>query len=305
MDAGAISVERHGDHYRIRLTGTVTPQTVGDLRALTLHARYTELDATRAHVPPEAAELLRDWQVQDRHGLTLHLLLPSGADHEEDGDALPVDVPDLLAHELRSPLTMAHLRLQTLAGRLAGLGHPAEAAECQRILGSLQHLSGLLETYVAASGSWDFTPLDLRTLCAGLADARAEQLGLGPVRVVTGPSPVWVRGEARALAQTLWNLVRNGLEAGAPDGEVTVAVEATPDRGIAEVVVSDRGPGFPADMLAAPPSRYRTSKPEGMGVGLAICRWILHRHGGALQLANRDGGGQARVILPLAKPAAR
>ena len=305
MDAGAISLERHGDRYRIRVTGTVTPQTVGDLRALTLHARHTELDAAHAHVPPEAAELLRAWQVQDRHHLTLHLPLPPGTHEEENTDTLPVDIPDILAHELRSPLAMAHLRLQSLEDRLGGLGRSEDAAECRRILGSLRHLSGLLETYLAASGSWDFTTLDLRTICLDLAGARADQLGLGPVRVVPGPDAVWVRGEARALAQALWNLVRNGLEEGAPDGEVSVSVEGAPQRGIAEVFISDCGPGFTAELLTGPQSRYRSSKPQGMGVGLAICRWILHRHGGALQLANRDGGGQARVMLPLATPPPR
>lgn len=299
MDASGIVVERRGDRCFIRVTGKLTPQTVTELRALTLQARHTEVDATAARVPEEAEELLHQWRAQDRR-LTLHLSLRPGSGGEGD-DALPVEVPDLLAHELRSPLTVAHLRLQTLSTLLAGKGLPEEADACRAILGSLEHLSGLLDTYLAASGPWNFSRVDLRELCAKLAEGPCEQLGLGAVQVVADAS-VWVRGEPRALTQAIWNILRNGLEAGAPAGPVTVRVGALSAEGMAEVLIQDSGPGFPARVIAAPFSLYHSTKPRGMGIGLPICRWILQRHGGALELENTDHGGQVRVLLPAVSP---
>lgn len=301
MEAGGITIERHGDRWLVRVTGRLTVAMVNDLRAMTLRARHTDLDATAAHVAPEAAELLRAWQAQDHHHFSLHLPVAPDVGEDAEGVAPPVDVPDLLAHELRTPLALAHLRLQALAGRMDHEGRGHDATECRQILGSLQQLAGVLDMYLTANGPWTFSPLDLRTLCLELGGAPAEQLGLGTVRPLPGSEAAWVRGEPRALRQALWNLVRNGLEAGAPNGAVTISVRVLAGRGIAEVLVRDSGAGFPAHMLATPLTHHASHKPQGMGIGLAICRWILHRHGGALQLRNQAGGGEARVILPLAQ----
>lgn len=111
-----------------------------------------------------------------------------------------------------------------------------------------------------------------------------------------------MRGAPRALAQAIWNIVCNGLEAGAPAGPGTVRVGALPAEGMAEVLIQDNGPGFPARVIAAPFSPYHSTKPRGMGVGLPIWRWILQRHDGAMELENTDHGGQVRVLLPAISP---
>ena len=77
------------------------------------------------------------------------------------------------------------------------------------------------------------------------------------------------------------------------------------DDGIAEVVVSDRGPGIPEadrDAVFAP---FFTTKEEGSGLGLAIAREFAVAHGGALRAEARDGGGVALVLrLPREGPLA-
>ncbi|MEM7545401.1 MAG: PAS domain S-box protein [Pseudomonadota bacterium] len=57
------------------------------------------------------------------------------------------------------------------------------------------------------------------------------------------------------------------------------------------VTVSDTGPGIPADMLTAIFDPMVTSKPDGVGVGLAICRSIIHAHGGQIWAENNPDGG--------------
>jgi signal transduction histidine kinase len=82
-----------------------------------------------------------------------------------------------------------------------------------------------------------------------------------------------------------------------------VAVRASLDDGVAEVGVSDRGPGIPEadrDAVFAP---FFTTKEQGSGLGLAIAREFAGAHGGDLRAESRDGGGVTIVLrLPRAGP---
>jgi signal transduction histidine kinase len=106
--------------------------------------------------------------------------------------------------------------------------------------------------------------------------------------------------DAVMIEQVVVNLLRNALEAVAtlpapPPDAVTVQVEG--DAESVAIRVSDRGPGI------ADPARlfqpFYTTKPEGMGLGLAICRTVVESHGGRLWAEDNPGGGaQLTVRLP-------
>ena len=66
--------------------------------------------------------------------------------------------------------------------------------------------------------------------------------------------------------------------------------------------VTDTGPGIPPDRLRQVFEPFVTTKPNGMGLGLAVCRTIVTAHGGRLSAAQADGGGAMFLIdLPAAK----
>ncbi|MEL7371988.1 MAG: ATP-binding protein, partial [Myxococcota bacterium] len=92
-------------------------------------------------------------------------------------------------------------------------------------------------------------------------------------------------------------LVRNGVDAAlaVEHGEVQVHWHATPQ--FVQLVVADNGPGIAdADNLFVP---FFTTKPDGSGIGLALCRQIAEAHGGTLTLNNRaDAGCESRLRLP-------
>ena len=70
----------------------------------------------------------------------------------------------------------------------------------------------------------------------------------------------------------------------------------------AELSVSDRGPGIPADKLKDVFEPFFTTKAEGMGMGLSISRTIVEAHDGLINAKNRDNGGTSLLIrLPLAR----
>jgi two-component system, NtrC family, nitrogen regulation sensor histidine kinase NtrY len=120
------------------------------------------------------------------------------------------------------------------------------------------------------------------------------------VHVVPGP-PAWVRGDADQLEQLLINLVKNGVEAARETGGgVTVTWNEAP--GEVELVVEDEGPGLLETRNLFVP--FYTTKPEGSGIGLALCRQIAEAHRGTLSLKNATDrrGCDARFRLPRVAP---
>jgi len=120
------------------------------------------------------------------------------------------------------------------------------------------------------------------------------------VQVVPGP-PAWVRGDADQLEQLLINLLKNAVEAaGETGGGVSIGWEEAP--GEVELIVSDEGPGLLDSRNLFVP--FYTTKPEGSGIGLVLCRQIAEAHRGTLSLRNAEGrrGCDARLRLPRVAP---
>jgi len=120
------------------------------------------------------------------------------------------------------------------------------------------------------------------------------------VRVVPGPD-AWIRGDADQLEQLLINLLKNAVEAASETGGgVRIGWEEAP--GEVELVVSDEGPGLLDSRNLFVP--FYTTKPEGSGIGLVLCRQIAEAHRGTLSLRNAEGrrGCDARLRLPRVAP---
>jgi signal transduction histidine kinase len=135
----------------------------------------------------------------------------------------------------------------------------------------------------------------------GFAEIDARKAGVAIVRDVPSDLPP-IYADRVMIEQVLLNLVKNAIEATqGTEGRREVAVTARPDGGRAvEVAVVDRGRGFEpeqADKLFLP---FYTTKPDGMGMGLSICRSIVEFHGGRLWAQpNPAGGSVFRFTLPI------
>ena len=108
------------------------------------------------------------------------------------------------------------------------------------------------------------------------------------------------------IEQILINLLRNALEAIGDGGSLrgTVLIEAKVlDAGFVEVRVVDSGPGFPPQLLENAFLPLSSSKAEGLGIGLPLCRSIVEAHGGKLWLDHGSRGGAVHFTLPIAKVA--
>ena len=113
-----------------------------------------------------------------------------------------------------------------------------------------------------------------------------------------------VRGDRIQLQQVLLNIVLNAVDAMkllAPDSR-HLTVRTKRDEGSVRVAVSDCGPGIDADEIQRIFEPFYTTKRDGLGMGLPICRSIVESHGGRLWAENNpDGGATFYFTVPVQK----
>ena len=125
-------------------------------------------------------------------------------------------------------------------------------------------------------------------------------------RLMDGLAPV--EGDRVQLQQVVLNLILNAVEAMSSVGdgfrELLISTEQSPAHGVL-VAVRDSGPGIDPENLERIFEAFYTTKSNGMGMGLAICRSIIEAHGGRLSASGNAGPGATfQVILPASRQAA-
>ena len=115
-----------------------------------------------------------------------------------------------------------------------------------------------------------------------------------------------VKGDSVQLQQVILNLMLNAFSAMNEAGldsprRVVVRTKSLDDSNVL-VEVQDSGVGIVVQKLESIFEPFVTSKPEGLGIGLSLCRSIIRRHGGTISAANNPGGGATfSITLPVAR----
>lgn len=203
-------------------------------------------------------------------------------------------------HDLRTPLTIMRGNLEQLRDGLVPEDEEQETLEL--LSDEVERMARLVEDLMllARTEQPDFLrtgPVDLGDLAVAIL-RRAETI----------PGPTWraqpgvgvVEADGERLTQAALNLVTNAARYSPPGQPVTIGTRLS--RGVAELWVSDSGPGVPADRRATifdrfvrGPERRRT----GTGLGLAITRAIADAHGGELTVDDGpEGGARFRLSFP-------
>ncbi|MDB5553491.1 MAG: nodV1 [Rhizobium sp.] len=112
-----------------------------------------------------------------------------------------------------------------------------------------------------------------------------------------------VQGDRVQLQQVMLNLIVNAIQAmsGIEKGlrELQISIDAVPSEGGVRVGVRDTGPGLSPESLSRLFEPFNTTKPEGMGMGLSICRSIIEAHGGRLWATECEPRGALfQFIIP-------
>jgi len=199
------------------------------------------------------------------------------------------------SHELRSPLARIRMGLELMGGE-----HPSAAAR-EEISRNIAELDQLIDEILLAS-RLDAKEADMGTVetvdLTGLAAEECARVDADlEVSEGTHSDALTVRGVPRLLRRAIRNLLENARRYGAGETSVELASRGN----LAEIRVSDRGPGVPAaqrERIFEPFYRLpgASERNGGVGLGLALVKSITERHGGSVRCEDRPGGGASFVI---------
>ena len=214
-----------------------------------------------------------------------------------------------VSHELRTPLNAVlgwlHLiRTGKLDARTQRRGF--ESIE-RNVRLQAQLTADLLDVSKALTGRLrlDVRPVSLNT---AVSEAISQVSSAATAKDVTldvklDDEPVIVRGDANRLRQVVWHLLANAIKFTPRQGRIEVRLESNDH---ATVTVADSGPGIAEEFLPRVFDRFTqadsspTRASGGLGIGLALVRELVERHGGDIRVASREGGGTVFTIrLPL------
>jgi nitrogen fixation/metabolism regulation signal transduction histidine kinase len=205
----------------------------------------------------------------------------------------------VIAHELNNSLAP----ITSLAHSGQMLADAPDAERLSRVFSTIEERASHLATFIDGYARFAKLPrprpaaVEWKPLLAGLQDSLSFR-----IREPLPAKPAWV--DAAQIEQVLINLIKNAVESGSPEDEVTLTVRERED-GVA-IEVRDRGAGLTDEVLRDALLPFYSTKPKGTGLGLTLCREIVEAHGGRLSIANRDGGGAlVTVWLPSGPEALR
>jgi len=228
--------------------------------------------------------------------------------------ALLGELSGSLAHELNQPLTSVLINAQATQQLLEqGRLEPATLQEIlvdivndtRRAGEVIRRLRMLLRHGQAVMERVDLEAI-VREVLKLLNSDLIERHVTVHTRFESGTPPVI--GDRVQLQQVVLNLLLNACEAMAEsDRPRQIWVEVHPsDRSEVRLLVKDEGMGIPPDRLGQIFEAFVTTKSEGLGLGLSLCRRIIEHHGGAIIASNTDTGGAAfEFSLPRAPEAVR
>jgi signal transduction histidine kinase len=288
---GALSVST------VRQDRAWTDALVSGLRLLaeafaSLHARrLAERDMRAAEA--EAAE----WRERLAHVVRVHTV---------------GEMSVALAHELRQPL--GAIENYALAARRRALAPSPDLAKIAELLDKvvgqstragdvLSRVRGLVKRHDVRLAALDVE--QAIGTCLDIVRADCESHGIVVERRRASGLPHAMADDVH-VQQVLLNLLRNAMDA-VLELPATAARSITVETGVAgaDVVcvrVSDRGPGIPESDLERVFESFYSTKSDGLGIGLAICRKLIEAHGGTLRASCNPGGGAAFAFtLPVAR----
>jgi C4-dicarboxylate-specific signal transduction histidine kinase len=226
--------------------------------------------------------------------------------------ALVGEIAGSIAHEISQPLS-AILTNADAAENLLGEPHPP-LDEIRRMLADIRrddlrandivrHLHSLLKRRELQTTMLDLNEVAATALSLIQPVARKR---LVTVRSFLDAQLPPIRGDAIHLEQVLLNLMMNAMDAMAsntasgPTERILDVATSRYDKYSAAITVTDTGPGIAAAYRPRIFDSFFSTKKEGMGLGLAIARTIVHAHGGKIwQEGTSAGGAVFKFTIPL------
>jgi C4-dicarboxylate-specific signal transduction histidine kinase len=218
--------------------------------------------------------------------------------------AVAGELATVLAHELNQPLAAVCLQAD-VAAHLAGNASPELTAALGEVAEQSRRAAEIVRTIRRTVRKTDpeRALVDVNEavrVVTRLLDWKARRAGVAVTARLTDPLPP-TYGDRVQIEQIVFNLLQNAIEAvvARGDGSRTVQIETASEGDMVLVRVRDSGVGLTAPERVF--ERFYTTKPDGMGLGLAISRSAAEAHGGRLSARSIEGGAEFTLSLPFGK----
>ena len=209
------------------------------------------------------------------------------------------------AHELMAPLIASETRARLLEDQLHDHDVGRAGANLQDLIRGLSRMRQLVDTLLRDARSCGMPlerkPVNLQQLVTDAVESLDAEIRAYQVRVLAAELPV-VEGDGALLGVVFNNLLLNALRYGPRNGG-DVRIRARRERAQWRISVTSQGETIPVDDRTRIFERYSRGTHErrivGAGLGLAICRSIVERHGGIIGVAPvRAGGNRFYFTIP-------
>lgn len=218
-----------------------------------------------------------------------------------------------LSHELRTPLNSILGWLQLLRGKRNGTGAVNTAHALEVIERNARAQSELISDILFISRiitgklKLNFAAIDLISVLEAAIDVVLPSIEAKEIRLEKdfGSDGGQIKGDPDRLQQIFWNILSNAVKFTPPGGRILIRVRRRKSQ--VEIEISDSGQGIEAEFLPYIFERFRqadntyTRKVGGLGLGLAIVRYLVELHGGGISVKS-DGlnrGASFKVTLPI------
>ncbi len=215
-----------------------------------------------------------------------------------------------LAHELNQPLTAAANYLNVLRAldqKDSSLDGYSRADVLNLAANSVLDAGKIIKKMrnFTSGGNLQRAPVSLAAIADNAVRHANGKVARGTLEIIINvPKRLMIDVDAMQIEQILANLLRNAAEAMTHQHNGKITLSAREHDGFVDLHVTDNGPGIPDDFAAGLFNPFQSSKSEGLGLGLSLCRTMVEAHGGHLKLIKHDSTG-CDFLIRLPKAARR
>jgi signal transduction histidine kinase len=206
-----------------------------------------------------------------------------------------------VAHEIRNPLAGIRSTIQLWERLPDTTRSPDSIHAVVQGVDRLNEIVGRLLLFARMGDSDETQPVSANSVLTetlNLLEAQAASQSVAIERAFDPNLPT-VRGSASSLRQVFLNLATNALQAMSEGGRLRCCTRYEPQKQTVEIRFSDTGPGIPPDVRKRLFEPFYTTRPDGTGLGLALCQELVHQHGGQMKIDAEGPGATFVILLPV------
>nr|WP_255724587.1 ATP-binding protein [Shimazuella soli] len=211
------------------------------------------------------------------------------------------------AHEIRNPLTSIRGFLQVIGHKLKENGQQKEHAYIDIMLKEINRINSLVSEFLMLSKprlvNRQTSTIMLQEAIDEIlpivqSEATLHNIDLQYQQEVEGA--LFIEADSELIKQVFLNLCKNAIEAMVSDGMLSICIRIDELGQHAVVEIADQGPGIPRCMMEKVFDPFYTTKENGTGLGLPICKQILRELNGRMEVCSDKKGTTFYIYLPLA-----